>query len=210
MVPGVAGYGRDHLSPDEGETAVDALGLLTADHNRVRGLFARFQAAEESEDSALMTELAQKIITELEVHTRIEEEVFYPTVDQAGDELHDTVTEGVEEHHVAKVLIGEIQALSPDDEAWTAKVKVLIESVEHHATEEEEELFPPVRKAFDKPALEELGQRLEAAKAQLGAPTVADKEHLSTDQLKELAREQEIPGRSSMDREELVATVAPA
>jgi hypothetical protein len=54
-----------------------------------------------------------------------------------------------------------------------------------------------------------MGTRLEAMKAQLGAPTAADKEHLTTEELKKLATEQEIPGRSSMSREELVATVDP-
>ncbi|HEX3622571.1 MAG TPA: hemerythrin domain-containing protein [Acidimicrobiales bacterium] len=189
---------------------MDALTLLTADHNRVRGLFARFQAAEESDDTAEMAALSAKIITELEVHTQIEEEIFYPAVGGADEELHDSVAEGVEEHHVAKTLIAEIKTLSPDDDAWVAKMKVLIESVEHHAGEEEEELFPETRKAFDRSALEDLGSQLEALKAQLGAPTAADKEHLSTEQLKQLATEQEIPGRSSMNREELVATVAPA
>jgi hypothetical protein len=101
----------------------------------------------------------------------------------------------------------ETKALSAEDDSWVAKMKVLIESVEHHAGEEEEEMFSMCRKALDKATLEDLGQRLEARKAQLGAPTAADKEHLSTEQLKELAREQEIPGRSSMDREELIATV---
>ena len=186
---------------------MDALSLLTADHNRVRGLFARFQEAEEKDDTATMTELAAKIIVELEVHTTIEEEIFYPEVKGADEELKDTVDEGIEEHHVAKVLISEVKALSPDDDAWAAKMKVLIESVEHHAGEEEEEMFPETRKNFDKAALEDLGIRLEARKAQLGAPTAADKEQFTTEQLKELAREQEIPGRSSMDREELVATV---
>lgn len=189
---------------------MDALSLLTADHNRVRGLFARFKTAEESGDTALMTELARKIITDLEVHTTIEEEIFYPAVKEAGEELKDTVDEGVEEHHVADTLIAEIKMLTPEDDAWTAKMKVLIESVEHHAEEEEQEMFPGTRKAFDKAALEDLGLRLEARKAELGAPTAADKEHLSTEQLKELAREQEIPGRSSMGRDELVATVDPA
>ncbi len=190
--------------------SMDALVLLTADHNRVRGLFARFQAAEEAEDSPLMAELSEKIITDLEVHTTIEEEIFYPGVRDASEEIKDTVEEGVEEHHVAKILMSEIKPLSPEDDAFTAKMKVLIENIEHHAGEEEEELFPPCRKAMEKAALEDLGQRLEARKAQLGAPTAADKEHLSTEELKALASEQQIPGRSSMDRQELLATVAPA
>ncbi len=189
---------------------MDALSLLTADHNRVRGLFARFQSAEEEQDTASMAELAQKILVELDVHTTIEEEIFYPAVKDAGEELKDTVDEGVEEHHVAETLMTEIKTLSPEDDAWVAKMKVLIESIEHHAEEEEQEMFPETRKAFDEEALEELGQRLEARKAELGAPTMADKEHLTTDELKELAKEQEIPGRSSMGREELVATVDPS
>lgn len=189
---------------------MDALSLLTADHNRVRGLFARFQAAEEEKDTATMLELAAKIVVELEVHTTIEEEIFYPEIKTASEEIKDIVDEGVEEHHVAKTLIEEVKGLSPEDDAWAAKMKVLIESVEHHAEEEEQEMFPQVRKALDKASLEDIGVRLEARKAQLGAPTAADKEHLTTEQLKELATEQEIPGRSSMDREELVATVDPA
>jgi hemerythrin superfamily protein len=189
---------------------MDALSLLTADHNRVRGLFTRFQAAEEEKDTATMMELAAKIIVELEVHTTIEEEIFYPEIKSASEDIKDIVDEGVEEHHVAKTLIEEVKGLSPEDDAWAAKMKVLIESVEHHAEEEEQEMFPQVRKALDKDGLEDMGVRLEGRKAQLGAPTAADKEHLTTEQLKELATEQEIPGRSSMDREELVATVDPA
>ena len=189
---------------------MDALSLLTADHNRVRGLFARFQAAEEDHDTAQMAQLAEKIVTELEVHATIEEEIFYPAVKGADEELKELVDEGVEEHHVADTLMAEAKTLSPDDDAWAAKMKGLIENVEHHAEEEEQEMFPETRKAFDKQTLEDLGMRLEARKAELGAPTAADKEHLSTDELKELAKEQEIPGRSSMDREELVATVDPA
>ncbi|MGH9165631.1 MAG: hemerythrin domain-containing protein [Acidimicrobiales bacterium] len=90
---------------------MDALNLLTADHNRLRGLFARFQAAQEGEDTAEMTALAQTIVNELDVHAKIEEEIFYPAVDAAGEELHDTVSEGVEEHHVAKTLMAEVMTL---------------------------------------------------------------------------------------------------
>lgn len=189
---------------------MDALKLLTADHNRVRGLFTRFQDAEEKDDTPTATELATTILTELDVHTTIEEEIFYPEISDADEEIAETVAEGVEEHHVVKILADEIQALEPGNEAWKAKMKVLIENVEHHAGEEEEELFPEVRKAMDTAALEDMGQRMEARKAELGAPTAADKEHLTVEQLRELAKEQEIPGRSSMDRDELVATVAPS
>ena len=189
---------------------MDVLTLLTADHNRVRGLFTRFQSAEESGDTAEMAQLAPKILEELEVHATIEEEIFYPAVSEASEEIHDVVVEGVEEHNVVKQLAEEVKALSPEDETWAAKMKVMIENVEHHAEEEEQEMFPQVRRALGAPALAELGERLEARKAELGAPTAADKEHLSTEELKALATEQEIPGRSSMDRDELVATVAPS
>ena len=188
---------------------MDALMVLTADHNRVRGLFARFQAAEESKDVAEMTGLATKILQELDVHTAIEEQVFYPAISEADEEIHEVVVEGVEEHHVVKRLADEIEALPADDEAWAAKMKVLIENVEHHAEEEEQELFPQVKKALDADVLADLGAQLESLKAELGAPTAADKESLTTEELHELAKEQEIPGRSGMNRDELVATVAP-
>jgi hemerythrin superfamily protein len=188
---------------------MDALELLTADHNRVRGLFSRFQAAEGSDDSEA-AQLAATIFEELEVHTKIEEEIFYPAVSPLNDEIHDLVAEGLEEHHVVDSLMAEAKGLDPSDDAWAAKLKVLIENVEHHAEEEEEELFPLVRKALDEKARSDLGDRLESMKAARGAPTAADKAHLSTEELNRLAREQEIPGRSSMNREQLLATVAPS
>src|SRR5918996_2765784 len=100
--------------------------------------------------------------------------------------------------------------LAPGSKEWAAKVQLIMESVEHHATEEENEMFPKARGAFDAAGLRELADRLEARKTELGAPTVADKEHLTLDQLRELARSQQIPGRSHMKREELLATVAPS
>jgi hemerythrin superfamily protein len=187
---------------------MDALELLTADHNRVRGLFTRFQAAE-GENDTQAARLAAKIFEELEIHTKIEEEIFYPAVTKLKDEIHELVTEGVEEHHIVDSLMAEVKGLSPSDEEWAAKMKVLIENVEHHAEEEEQEMFPLVRKAMDNDARTELGRQLEARKTSLGAPTAADKEHMTTEELQRLAREQEIPGRSSMKREELLATVAP-
>jgi hemerythrin superfamily protein len=187
---------------------MDALKLLTADHNRVRGLFARFTAAEEAGDTQTMATLVQEIDRELEVHTDIEETVFYPWARDLSDEIADVIDEGVEEHHVAKVLLNEIRAVEPGSDEWVAKVKVLVENVEHHASEEESELFPQIRSAAEED-LEDIGVDLEARKADLGAPVLADKQGLTNEQLRELASAQEIPGRSSMDHDELAATVSP-
>ncbi len=189
---------------------MDATLLLTADHNRVRGLFTRFRSAKENDDKAGMTTLAATILEELDIHTRIEEQIFYPAVKAADSDLGEEVAEGLQEHHVVKTLAAEIEALAPGEEEWAAKLTVVTEMVEHHAEEEEQEMFPKVRNLFDVDALAQLGDQMEAMKAELGAPTVQDKEAFTTERLKQLATAQEIPGRSSMNREELLATVAPS
>jgi hemerythrin superfamily protein len=189
---------------------MDAVSLLTADHNRVRGLFARFRDAEEADDTSTMVELASLIFEELETHTAIEEQIFYPAVHDTSDDIAEVVDEGVEEHHVAKVLMAELAEVEPGSDQWKAKMSVLMENVEHHAEEEEQEMFPPLRNDLDHDLLEGLAAQLEAGKVDLGAPVTADKAELTKAELADLAREQEIPGRSQMGKEELAATVAPA
>ena len=187
---------------------MQALDLLIADHNRVRGLFARFKEAHEAEDTTAMVECAGKIMDDLAVHTTIEEEIFYPAVRDDTAELGEVVDEGIQEHHVAKTLMEELGQVEPGGEEWVAKVMVLIENVEHHAEEEEKEMFPPLRKEADK--MEQLAVQLEARKKELGAPVLEDKIDLTKEELMELAKDQQIPGRSTMSQEELAATVAPA
>ena len=116
-----------------------------------------------------MIELAGKIFDELTVHTTIEEEIFYPEVHDTTDDVSDTVDEGVQEHHVVKVLMEELGQIEGGSDEWVAKMTVLIENVEHHAEEEEKELFPPLRRPLAD-ELEKMGTRLEARKAELGAP----------------------------------------
>jgi hemerythrin superfamily protein len=186
---------------------MDALTLLTADHNRVRGLFARFKEAKESENTLTMRDIATRIGEELEIHTTIEEEIFYPEVTGLSDEVHDLVNEGLEEHHVAKTLLAELAAIEPGGEDWVAKVTVLIEAVEHHAEEEEQEMFPGIRSAMDTEGRDALGERLQDRKLQLGAPPPAI--DLSKAELESKAREQVIPGRSKMSKSELALTVDP-
>lgn len=186
---------------------MDAIDLLIGDHNRVRGLFAQFKAAHEAEDTKTAATVVAKIIEDLEAHTAIEEEIFYPAVRPESDDINETVAEGIEEHHVVKILMTEISGLKPGSEEWAAKVQVMIENVEHHAKEEETELFPSVRSATKAPERAALGEQMEARKAELGAPTTADSEGLTKEVLVDLAREQEIPGRSTMSQEELARTV---
>ena len=188
---------------------MDAIALLTADHNRVRGLFHRFKDAKEKDATDQLQTLQREIFTDLEVHTTIEEEIFYPATRGLSEEIGETVDEGLQEHHVVKVLMGEIGELKAGGDDYVAKMTVLIENVEHHAKEEEEELFPHIRTASTVDALNELADRLEARKKELRAPVLADKIDLTVTELKKLATAQAIPGRSTMDHEELAATVAP-
>jgi hemerythrin superfamily protein len=189
---------------------MDAITLLKGDHNRVRGLFARFKSAHEADDDRAMTALAATIAEELTVHTTIEEEVFYPWARKLTDDIAESVDEGLEEHHVVKILLDEIAGLTPATDEWIAKMTVVIENVEHHAEEEETEMFPAVRGAASASDLQAQAEALEARKAKLGAPVLGDKIDLTDEKLHELATEQKIPGRSSMTHEELAAAVAPS
>ena len=143
---------------------MDAIQLLTADHDEVRDLFAQFREAQEAEDSDRMKELQEQIFSELETHTRIEEDIFYPAVKETDEEeLAETVDEGVQEHHVVKVLMREVEDVSGED-TFVAKMKVLMENVEHHAEEEETEMFPDLRTKMSQERLDELGAEMAAAK----------------------------------------------
>ena len=102
---------------------------------------------------------------ELEVHTYIEEQVFYPFVRTLSKQLNDEILEELEEHHAAKATIAELQRMEPSEERYTAKVTVLIESVRHHVKEEEHELFPAVRRAAPRRDLVQLVAAMEAERS---------------------------------------------
>lgn len=186
---------------------MDVLDLLVADHNRVRGLIARYGEAQDADDVKQASVLAESIIAELKIHMAAEEKVFYDAVKERSEDIGEDVDEGYEEHHVAKVLIGEIEGLEPGSDRWVAKTTVLIESTEHHLEEEEEELFPTVRSNSTAEWRNELGEALDASEVALGATPLHDKLGRTTTDLRDAARAQAIPGRSSMDHDELAATV---
>jgi hemerythrin superfamily protein len=149
--------------------AQDAVALIKSDHRKVEQLFREF---EEAGDRAYKTkqQLVSQIISELEVHATIEEETYYPAVEaKAKKDGKDMVAEAVEEHHVVKVLLGELATMSAEDDAFDAKVTVLMENVRHHVEEEEEELLPQSEEILDKQELARLGEEMAARKQQLGA-----------------------------------------
>jgi len=141
---------------------MDALELLKQDHQKVKELFEKAEEA----DGKQQEKIFEQIKTELETHARIEETVFYPAV-QEHEELKDMVLESLEEHKQIKTLLREMDNLASDSEKFEPKLKVLMENVEHHAEEEEEEkMFPKLRQIMGKQKLEQLGADLEAAKGQ--------------------------------------------
>ncbi len=142
---------------------LDAVALLKADHRKVEDLFEQF---EKTKSAGKKKQLAEQICMELTIHTKIEEDVFYPACEGKVEE--DLLKEAYVEHDGAKVLIAEIEAGGPDDAFYDAKVKVLSEQIEHHVKEEEqrvEGMFAQARKAgLD---MDALGEKMAAEKAQL-------------------------------------------
>jgi Hemerythrin HHE cation binding domain len=141
---------------------MDAITLLKTDHEKVAGIFEQLEPTTER---AVKTreELFTKLKQELDVHAHIEEAIFYPVLKREAETRAITL-EGVEEHHVIKMLLRELAAMQVDSEQWTAKLKVLKENVEHHVEEEESDMFKGARAVLSKEQLEELGTRMEAEK----------------------------------------------
>jgi hemerythrin superfamily protein len=139
---------------------MNALDILKQDHQKVKGLF---QEIRKDSDRGRQKELFDKIDTELEIHTHIEETVFYPAVDE-HEEFKDMIAEALEEHQEAKSLLDELEELGADDHDFGSKLQQLMEAVEHHVEEEEGEMFPKIQEVFDEDELEELGRDLEMAK----------------------------------------------
>ncbi|MDQ1359472.1 MAG: hypothetical protein QOE07_2462 [Acidimicrobiaceae bacterium] len=142
---------------------MDAITLLKNDHKTVERLFKTFEkAGDRAEQTKAKT--VQQIIEELAVHATIEEMIFYPAVRSEVPDTEDIVLESLEEHHIVKWVLSELEDMGPEDERFDAKVTVLIENVRHHVEEEESELFPTVRKAIGRKRMNEIGDAMEEAK----------------------------------------------
>jgi hemerythrin superfamily protein len=154
---------RSSSSRKRDAKARDAIALLKADHRQVEKWFSEFEKARED---SRKDKLAKQICSALKIHTKIEEEIFYPAF-LAATKDKDMHHEAAVEHDGAKKLIAEIESSSSDDDYFDAKVTVLSEMIKHHVKEEEQPggMFAEARDS--EMDLNMLGQELKARKAKL-------------------------------------------
>ena len=146
----------------EGGLCMDALAMLREDHRKVRELFRQF---EEADNNAMKKAIGDTILVELNVHSVIEEEVFYPAVRRQGKGV-EMVRRAEEEHHTVDGLINELTKMDPSDKAFDAKFHVLIENVKSHIDEEEAEMLPHAAEV-GMARLERLGEQMAERKQAL-------------------------------------------
>jgi len=145
-------------------TTPDAIKLLKTDHEKVRELLGKFENA----TGPRREKLRVQIDRELKVHTQIEEEIFYPAYREAARKKDDQKLyyEALEEHHVVDLVLPEMND-GENNEELKAKAKVLKELVEHHAGEEEKDMFPRAKKLLSKDELRALGEQMQLRKETL-------------------------------------------
>lgn len=148
----------------------NAIELLKDDHKKVKGLLKELTETT-TRAAKRRPELLAEIEYELKIHTKIEEEIFYPAFKAAGGSEHKKVNyEALEEHRaVDDLVLPDLLKTDPGSEKFSGRAKVLKELVEHHADEEEKEMFKMAKKAFSSEELRDLGERMAEMKEKLKA-----------------------------------------
>ena len=149
-----------HNAPEQ---PPDAIAMLKADHQRVRDLFSQYEA---TSNQATKRTLAQQVFMELETHAQLEENIFYPAMNEGTDEGPDLVKENVQDHETVHQLIQELQGMEHDTDEFDAKFQELIRNVEHHVEEEESEMFPLAEQELAED-LDEMSEEMQELKADL-------------------------------------------
>src|ERR1700692_106220 len=143
---------------------MDAIGMLIADHKKVQKAFKDFEKLKEGGSKRGKSDIVRQTCADLVIHTKIEEEIFYPAARKAIKD-GDLMDEATVEHAGAKELIAQLELMQPGDDLYDAKFTVLGESVNHHIREEQNEMFPKVRKT--KLDLNALGEQMAQRRAEL-------------------------------------------
>lgn len=156
----------------------DAIDMLIEDHERVKELFKSFKELEDSQDPALI-DIVSTACLELMVHSKLEEEIFYPAVRKvATEELDKLLAEADVEHESIDLLVEKLATVQLDEEMYKANFTVVREYVEHHVKEEEDEMFPKVR-ALKNLNLDALGEKMRTRQMQL-VDEIADDPNIVT------------------------------
>ena len=139
----------------------NATQMIRQDHKKVEGLFKKFQ---QTKGAQAKRRLAENAMAELEVHAALEEEIFYPAVKKEVDD-GSMVQEAIEEHQTVKRLISELKGMDEADEEFESQFSQLVENVQHHVEEEENEMLPKAEESsLD---LNSLGQQMSQRKQEM-------------------------------------------
>ena len=184
---------------------MDVTRMLEADHRMVEGLFSQIESAKGQERAALVDELA----TALRSHMELEESVVYPKIEPVVGE--EDIQEGKTEHELAKKALQDLVSLAPDEPGVGAALDALKAGIEHHVHDEEDEVFPKVRRE-GREVIESMADAFLAKRRELGMTvnTAALVEGATKEQLEEEAKGLDIEGTSSMDKQELAEALAAA
>jgi hemerythrin superfamily protein len=143
-----------------------ATSLLKEDHQAVKKLFQEYDKIA-GPDGRGREAIFDRIKTLLTIHSQIEEEIFYPAVERSRDEEAELlVREAHEEHRFVTQLLAELSGLTPGEESFEAKFKVLKENVLHHAEEEQDDIFP-IFDELDRAERDSVSDRLQSRKREL-------------------------------------------
>jgi rubrerythrin len=163
------GHSRTRVTPASRRTRMDPTQLLKRQHREVEALFRKIERAKGADERrTLLEEIQQK----LELHMRIEEDIFYPAVKGLETKkAEETIHEAYEEHAVVKLVLAQLPDADPEDERFEAKMTVLSEMIQHHVEEEEKEMFKIAQKLGDE-ELSALGEQMAGVAEEQGAEPV--------------------------------------
>ena len=193
----------------------DAVTLIMSDHRVMEGLFKLLK--DPSQDRAALVE---EVYARLKAHSEAEEQHVYPALAKADPSEKEDVHHGTEEHHEAEEMCAKLRGMQPGTPEFESTLDEFIEAVTHHVEEEETEILPDLARTFDRAKLEELGRKFEERRLgelvargyepAISAGTTGGIDELTREELYEKAKEADIPGRSSMTKEELVSALQDA
>jgi iron-sulfur cluster repair protein YtfE (RIC family) len=182
---------------------MDVTKILEQDHRQVEQLFDRIEKAEGAERSPLIDELA----TALRGHMALEEEVVYPAIEPVTGK--ETVQEANTEHELARKGLEDMIRLAPDEPGFGAALEAVKAGISHHVDEEEDDVFPKVRKQ-DASVLEQIATPFMTKRLELGLPMEAEALAAAStkDELVDEAQQAGVEGAASMTKDELARALA--